>query len=300
MASPVSTERADAAAPRPPPIGASQDGNDATRDARYANPFAPPDELEAAGEARPRSLFGEILDWMLAPLLLLWPMSIAVTYLVAKSIANGPFDRALEADAYVLARQIQPVNGVAELSPARRHARFPARRQRRQRVLPGARHARRTGRRRPRHAAAARRRPPAARHRRISRRRAARQRHPRRVHDGRAAESRRAGARAGRRNARQAQPARQRHHQGRDPAAVRDPAARDRAGVVRAVARARAAARVAVEHPRAPPRRPVAARSRARRRRKSRRSSRRSTTCSRGSNRTWSFRSASSPMPRTR
>ena len=92
--------------------------DDAARDARYANPFAPPDETEAAADARPRSLFGEILDWMLAPLLLLWPMSIAVTYLVAKSIANGPFDRALETDAYVLARQIHPVNGVAELSLA--------------------------------------------------------------------------------------------------------------------------------------------------------------------------------------
>ncbi|MGH8781003.1 sensor histidine kinase N-terminal domain-containing protein [Paraburkholderia sp.] len=91
---------------------------DAARDASYENPFAPPDETEAAAEARPRSLFGEILDWMLAPLLLLWPMSIAVTYLVAKSIANGPFDRALETDAYVLARQIHPVNGVAELSLA--------------------------------------------------------------------------------------------------------------------------------------------------------------------------------------
>jgi two-component system sensor histidine kinase TctE len=90
--------------------------DDDARDARYANPFAPPDEAEAVAEARPRSLFGEILDWMLAPLLLLWPMSIAVTYLVAKSIANGPFDRALETDAYVLARQIQPVNGVAELT----------------------------------------------------------------------------------------------------------------------------------------------------------------------------------------
>ncbi|WP_321816243.1 MULTISPECIES: sensor histidine kinase [unclassified Paraburkholderia] len=90
--------------------------DDEARDARYANPFAPPDEAEAAAEARPRSLFGEILDWMLAPLLLLWPMSIAVTYLVAKSIANGPFDRALETDAYVLARQIHPVNGVAELT----------------------------------------------------------------------------------------------------------------------------------------------------------------------------------------
>ncbi|CAG4888738.1 Sensor protein QseC [Paraburkholderia gardini] len=90
--------------------------DDEARDARYANPFAPPDESEAAAAARPRSLFGEILDWMLAPLLLLWPMSLAVTYLVAKSIANGPFDRALETDAYVLARQIHPVNGVAELS----------------------------------------------------------------------------------------------------------------------------------------------------------------------------------------
>ena len=89
---------------------------DEVRDERYANPFAPPDETEAAAEARPRSLFGEILDWMLAPLLLLWPMSLAVTYLVAKSIANGPFDRALETDAYVLARQIHPINGVAELS----------------------------------------------------------------------------------------------------------------------------------------------------------------------------------------
>ncbi|BCF87407.1 sensor histidine kinase [Paraburkholderia largidicola] len=89
---------------------------DEVRDARYANPFAPPDETEAAAEARPRSLFGEILDWMLAPLLLLWPMSLAVTYLVAKSIANGPFDRALETDAYVLARQIHPVNGIAELT----------------------------------------------------------------------------------------------------------------------------------------------------------------------------------------
>jgi len=84
-------------------------------DEAYKNPFAPPDETGAA-EKRPRSLFGEILDWMLAPLLLLWPMSIAVTYLVAKSIANGPFDRSLETDVYVLARQITPRNGVITLS----------------------------------------------------------------------------------------------------------------------------------------------------------------------------------------
>ena len=117
MSGPADLAPADRSArPAPPPGADALD--DEARDARYANPFAPPDETEAAANARPRSLFGEILDWMLAPLLLLWPMSIAVTYLVAKSIANGPFDRALETDAYVLARQIHPVNGVAELSLA--------------------------------------------------------------------------------------------------------------------------------------------------------------------------------------
>ncbi|MEK7887518.1 sensor histidine kinase N-terminal domain-containing protein [Burkholderia contaminans] len=103
-------------APTRHPTGAPSSAADEARDARYENPFAPPDETDAPEAPRPRSLFGEILDWMLAPLLLLWPMSIAVTYLVAKTIANGPFDRALETNAYVLARQIHPVNGVAELT----------------------------------------------------------------------------------------------------------------------------------------------------------------------------------------
>ncbi|MET0267272.1 MAG: sensor histidine kinase N-terminal domain-containing protein [Duganella sp.] len=58
-----------------------------------------------------RSLFGEILDWMLAPLLLLWPMSIAITYLVAKSIANQPFDHALEDSVTVLAQQVRTGDG---------------------------------------------------------------------------------------------------------------------------------------------------------------------------------------------
>src|SRR5476651_2394935 len=58
-----------------------------------------------------QSLFGEILDWMLAPLLLLWPMSIAFTYLVAKSIANQPFDHALEDSVTVLAQQVRAVDG---------------------------------------------------------------------------------------------------------------------------------------------------------------------------------------------
>jgi two-component system sensor histidine kinase TctE len=58
-----------------------------------------------------RSLFGEILDWMLVPLLLLWPVSIAITYLIAKSIANQPFDRALEDRVTVLAQQVKEVAG---------------------------------------------------------------------------------------------------------------------------------------------------------------------------------------------
>lgn len=57
------------------------------------------------------SLFGEILDWMLAPLLLLWPMSIAITYLVAKGIANQPFDHALEDNVTMLVQQFKLADG---------------------------------------------------------------------------------------------------------------------------------------------------------------------------------------------
>jgi len=53
-----------------------------------------------------RSLFGEILDWMLTPLLLLWPVSLALTWLVAQGIANKPFDRALEYNAHALAQLV--------------------------------------------------------------------------------------------------------------------------------------------------------------------------------------------------
>jgi len=45
-----------------------------------------------------RSLFGEILDWMLIPMLLMWPASLALTWLVAQNIADKPFDRTLVAN----------------------------------------------------------------------------------------------------------------------------------------------------------------------------------------------------------
>ncbi|WP_347554843.1 sensor histidine kinase N-terminal domain-containing protein [Robbsia sp. KACC 23696] len=80
------------------------------------------DASRADGDTTPppprvaRSLLAEILDWMLAPLLMLWPLSIAVTWLIAKSIAGAPFDHALERRLAVLARQVHQA-GPAVLSP---------------------------------------------------------------------------------------------------------------------------------------------------------------------------------------
>lgn len=54
-----------------------------------------------------RSLFGEILDWMFAPLLLLWPLSVAVTFVVARSLADAPYDRALIDRTEALAQQVR-------------------------------------------------------------------------------------------------------------------------------------------------------------------------------------------------
>ena len=54
-----------------------------------------------------RSLFGEILDWMLTPLLLLWPVSLALTWLVAQGLANKPFDRALVHNVQALAQLVK-------------------------------------------------------------------------------------------------------------------------------------------------------------------------------------------------
>ena len=60
-----------------------------------------------------RSLFGEILDWMLAPLLFVWPLSIVVTYHYAMSVAANPFDQALRENVLAISRQVhfadQPV-----------------------------------------------------------------------------------------------------------------------------------------------------------------------------------------------
>ena len=62
-----------------------------------------------------RSLLGEILDWMLAPLFLLWPMSVAITYVVAQHIANVPYDQGLAHDLRLLASQVRMEDGRAAL-----------------------------------------------------------------------------------------------------------------------------------------------------------------------------------------
>ncbi|HEY2925831.1 sensor histidine kinase [Piscinibacter sp.] len=72
-----------------------------------------------AARREQRSLFGEILDWMLAPLLLLWPMSVVLTWLVAQGIANKPFDRELAEMVRVLSKQVT-VQAAAGATPVAR------------------------------------------------------------------------------------------------------------------------------------------------------------------------------------
>lgn len=66
-----------------------------------------------------RSLFGEILDWMLAPLLLLWPMSVALTWLVAQNIAARPYDRDLGQLTRMIARQMAVEANAGHVNPLR-------------------------------------------------------------------------------------------------------------------------------------------------------------------------------------
>jgi len=55
---------------------------------------------------RQTSLFGEILDWMLTPFLVLWPISMAMEYYVAYSVASAAYDRELKDSVVVLSRQV--------------------------------------------------------------------------------------------------------------------------------------------------------------------------------------------------
>lgn len=70
------------------------------------------------GARHQRSLFGEILNWMLAPLILMWPVSVVITYFGAQNIANAPYDRALANTLLMLTQQVRKVNDTAALDLA--------------------------------------------------------------------------------------------------------------------------------------------------------------------------------------
>lgn len=69
-----------------------------------------PPKKRQGGDSQ-RSLFGEILDWMLAPLLFVWPISIALTHYFANNVAAFPYDQALREQVSAISRQLKFVNG---------------------------------------------------------------------------------------------------------------------------------------------------------------------------------------------
>jgi two-component system sensor histidine kinase TctE len=53
-----------------------------------------------------KSVFGEIVDWTLAPLLILWPISMAIQYFLAYSIADNAYDRELRDSVVAISKQL--------------------------------------------------------------------------------------------------------------------------------------------------------------------------------------------------
>jgi len=66
-----------------------------------------------------RSLFGEILDWMFSPMVLLWPLSVLLILPLARTLADAPFDRALYERTEGLVRQVQQMAPRGSLTPPR-------------------------------------------------------------------------------------------------------------------------------------------------------------------------------------
>jgi two-component system sensor histidine kinase TctE len=65
------------------------------------------------------SLLADILEWMLAPLMLLWLMSVGLTWLSAQGIARPPYERELADMTRALAAQVseQQAQGAATAQP---------------------------------------------------------------------------------------------------------------------------------------------------------------------------------------
>jgi two-component system sensor histidine kinase TctE len=83
----------------------------------HETPMDPPDWTErrrkrrsATDERQPyqrRSLYAEILDFMFAPMALLWPLSVVLTFVIARSLADVPFDRELDQRLHALANYVE-------------------------------------------------------------------------------------------------------------------------------------------------------------------------------------------------
>ena len=66
-----------------------------------------------------RSLFGEILDWMFSPMVLLWPLSVLLILPLARTLADAPFDRALYERTEGVVRQVQQMPPRGSFTPPR-------------------------------------------------------------------------------------------------------------------------------------------------------------------------------------
>ena len=52
--------------------------------------------------SHPKSLFGQIMLWMLVPLTILWPLSMLISYPIGRSIADYPFDQSLGTQLWMI------------------------------------------------------------------------------------------------------------------------------------------------------------------------------------------------------
>ena len=59
------------------------------------------------GRERRGGLFARILDWMLVPLIVIWPATVVVTYLAASAIADVTFDRELREMTFAVAEEFR-------------------------------------------------------------------------------------------------------------------------------------------------------------------------------------------------
>lgn len=59
------------------------------------------------GRERRGGLFARILDWMLVPLIVIWPATVVVTYVAASAIADVTFDRELRDMTFAVAEEFR-------------------------------------------------------------------------------------------------------------------------------------------------------------------------------------------------